>query len=152
MSADVVEKRRRYGTMVVGVSKAREPLHAALTTLAETLGCSRGNLVWLAIEALLKTPPTVAPAGAPTSKGSAAGFWVVPKLDKEGKAEGIGVVEVETRSQAGGRAFYRFKAGDTKARSRARKQAITAAGYDLRMLGLPADSITVDEFEQDDAS
>lgn len=141
-------KKKTYETMIVGVSKARKPLREALDALALELGCKNSDLVWYSIEQTLKAPPKVAPQGsAGTNVGTASGFWVVPLVDSKGKANGIKVVEVETRGQvSNGRTFLRYRKGDAKERARAKAQATRAAQSDAAMIGYKGE-ISIEELE-----
>lgn len=133
----------RYKTMIIGIGKSHEGDHKALCALADKLGCKPGALVWHAVKALLASPPKqgdVAVAASNVGVGSAPGFWVVPSVDAAGKCTSISIVEVTKRSDANGRAFFRFTAGEkpedtVKARDRALKQATRAAEYDAKLVG-----------------
>jgi hypothetical protein len=137
--------KKGYETMIVGVSKANKEKRDKLDALAAKLGCKPSALIWAAVDALLAAPPTVAPAGAAPSTGTAAGFWVVPIRDKSGKASTAKVVEVASRSDiTNGSTFFRFKAGDDKERNRAKAQAIRGAKYTMDLLGAKGEP-TVEE-------
>lgn len=146
-------EKKRYQTVILGLSEARKPLHQRLVALAEQLGCRVSDLMWSASETLLQNPPTVAPVGASQAAGSAPGFWVTVEVNDKGKATGLGILEVESRAQAKGRTFFRISRNedgtiDAKARARALRQAQRAAQEDAALIGLKPESITVDVFEE----
>jgi len=149
---DAPKKKSSYETMILGVSASRKPTRNKLDDLAASLGCKASDLVWSAIKEMLTKPPKVAPEGSSGAVGTAPGFWVVPTTNKQGKATGIRVWEVEKRSEKigkDGRIFFRFKKGDVKGRDRAQRSAIRAAANDAKLLGLKADGMKSEKYSED---
>ena len=145
--AEAQADKPKYETMVLGLGSTRKELHKSVVDLATKLGCRASDIMWEAATLLLKNPPTVAPVGASPSVAAAPGFWVKATTNDKGKATGISVVEVEVRTEESGRSFFRFKKDDAKGRARAQRQAVRAAQADATLIGLKADTITVDVFE-----
>ena len=142
------KKEYKYQVMHVGVGKTFAEEYNALVELSETLDCSPAALVWVAIKEMLLSPPLVAPEGASGRTGSAAGFWVVPQIDDSGRATGLSVIEVESRSQVdGGQNFCRYERDDEKSHGRAERQAIKSAQHLATLLGMNPESITVQRLE-----
>lgn len=135
--------KTKYQTMIIGVPAARKANLAKLDKLADSLACRRSDLIWSAVDALLSNPPKTAPAGAASNTGTAAGFWVIPVLDKtNGKCVSIRVKEVEKRADVtDGRTFFRYSADDDKGRTRALNQAIRAGQYDAKLLGFDVNTV-----------
>lgn len=144
---------KTYKTIAVGVSKANEEKHDALLALSKKLNCKPSALIWDAIRKYLDNAPTTAPVGAAPSAGSAPGFWVIPVMGDAG-AEGVRVVEVESRPDGEGRSFFRYKAGDSKGRRRALGQAKRAAQFDCQLIGINFDEDEVEllDIEDDEGS
>ena len=135
---------KKYQTMIIGIGAPRKELHTAMMTLSKKLGCRISDLVMEFCAAGMAKPPTVAPAGSSPSGGSARGFWVVPLTDEAGRATAIRIVEVENRSNmTGGRTFFRYSEADETGRKRAHNQAVRAAQYDCKLLGMDAKTIKI---------
>lgn len=130
------ETKKKYETMTVGVGASRKATHTALEALAAKLQCRPADLLWHAIDVMLKAPPSVAPAGASPHVGHAPGFWVQIAKNSAEKCVAVVVQEVAKRTDAVGRTFFRFKTGDDKARNRAMKQAQRAAESDAQLAGV----------------
>lgn len=120
-------------TMPVFVAQSRYALHADLLALAERLDAPVTDLVWAAIEAYMATDPTERPAGVGSRKGSASGFWITHELDADGRLAAVGVVEVESRSDADGVEFIRYS--NPKERGRALRNALEKGQYAAKITG-----------------
>lgn len=142
--------KKKYETMILGVSKLRKPKREALDNIAKKLGCKASDLVWAGIDSIIANPPKTAPQGATQTVGTAAGFWTVKVTDTKGRVTAVKVVEVDSRGELsaedGARTFFRFKRGDVKERGRAKAQAMRAAVNDQGLIGIKAE-VVVDEFE-----
>lgn len=129
-------EKTKYKTMIIGVPTAMKEKQKALIDLAARLGCKVSALIWTGIDAVLASPPKVAPVSSGAPIGTASGFWTVPVRDGSGKATSVNVVEVAQRGDnTDGRTFFRYDKADEKSRGRARNQAIRAAKYDMDMIG-----------------
>ncbi len=137
-------------TITVTVSETRKPVKQKLEKLAETLGCRVSDLVWHALNTMLKAPPKTAPEGSSQVIGTSAGFWILHKRHATTKrVVSIGIQEVLKRSEVKKEThtFFRYKKGDAKSRTRALKQAKRAAEYDKDLANVK-DSIRIQELQQ----
>jgi hypothetical protein len=73
----------------------------------------------------------------------------VPEIDANGRGTRIRVVHVSSRAAVRGRQFYHYAVGDVKHQGRSARQALRAAQYDTKLLGIkgPAADIQVEEFD-----
>jgi hypothetical protein len=143
---------KKYQTYMIGVGKTHAASLAALNAKATELGVRASSLVWAGIAYIVANPPPVADLLAAGGKGavnvgSAAGFWVHPITNKQGRATDIKVFEVSNRSQlASTGTFFRYNRDDVKERNRSHNQAIKAAQYMAKMIGLNTDKIVAEKF------
>jgi len=148
----VPKSEYKYPVMHVGIGKAYAEEYNSLLELADSLDCSPASLVWHAVKTMISNPPASAPAGAGARTGSAAGFWVLPKTDVNGRATGVSVIEVAARSDIkGGQTFFRYdRPGDDdegeaeKSRGRAQRQAEKAGQHLCQLLGIDSDSVVAE--------
>lgn len=147
-STPATEAKRKYETVILGLSAARKPLFNRAKGLADSLGCRVSDLLWHGLEQVMQNPPKIAPAGASASSGTSPGFWVLHTHDDNGRLNGVRVVEVSARNQVDGgdRLFVRFKDDDAKSKERARANAIRSATYDLSIVGIRQE-VTVEVFD-----
>lgn len=135
----------------VSVGGSRQADYAALSKLAETLGCRITDIAWAGIAYMLKNPPKdlqgMGVSRSATSTGSARGFWIQHTTDAIGKLTSAKVVEVASRGAATGALFLRYAQGDAKGRVRVLNQAVKSAAYDCSLAGIKDAKIAVTELK-----
>lgn len=123
----------KYRTISIDVSGARKSVYERVDRLSTDLGCRWSDLIFLAVQGLLKNPPTEAPAGSAPPRGRSAGFWVVAIRSDKGLVVGFQIKNVKQKTNSDGERWFPYKLGDDKSKGRAKRGAKEAA---ISMCGL----------------
>ena len=126
--------------ITISVSDNKQSIITALDKLADSLGASRGHLIWHAIEHIVAHPPKeikiTKTVKSGVGVGSAPGFWVIYDLNDDYSLKATRIQEVKISSdhvKKGADMFYRYKKGDAKGRKRSLEAAKIAADHTSRM-------------------